>query len=58
MGHTFVVGDEVLNNDISHVIPVRITVFEETVHRAEEQLVVRDRPVLATHRLNKTNNSR
>ena len=50
---TFVVGDKVLNNDISHIVPIRIAVFEETMHCAEKKLVVRDRPVLATQRLSK-----
>ena len=50
---TFLVCDEVLYDDVGHVVPVGITVLVQAVHRAEDQLVVRDRTVLTPHSLHK-----
>ena len=47
----FLVGDEVLDDDVSHVLPVGIALPVEAVHSAEDELVVGNGTVLATHRL-------
>eukprot|EP00916_Digyalum_oweni_P017943 GHVL01029802.1.p1 GENE.GHVL01029802.1~~GHVL01029802.1.p1 ORF type:complete len:141 (+),score=12.37 GHVL01029802.1:206-628(+) len=51
---TFLVGDEVLDDDVGHVVPVGVAVFVQAVHRAEHQLVVRQGSILTPHHLETT----
>lgn len=46
---TFLVRDQMLDNDIGHVVSVGVPVLVQTVDSTEYQLIVRDRPVLAPH---------
>lgn len=48
---TFLLGDQVLHNDIRHAIPVGIAVLVEPVHCAENQLVEGNGAILAAHHL-------
>lgn len=48
---TFLVRDQMLDNDVSHVVSVGVPVLVQTVNSTKDQLIVRDRPVLTPHRL-------
>lgn len=48
---TFLVRDQMLDNDVGHVVSVGVPILVQTVDSTEYQLIVRDRPVLASHRL-------
>lgn len=48
---TFLLSDEVLDNDISHAISVGVAVLIETVHCAENQLEEGYSAILTTHHL-------
>lgn len=48
---TFLVRDQMLDNDVSHVVSVGVPVLVQTMDSTEDQLIVRDRPVLTPHRL-------
>lgn len=48
---TFLVRDQMLDNDVGHVVSVGVPVLVQTVDSTEDQLIVRDRPVLTSHRL-------
>lgn len=51
---TFSFGDEVLDNDIGHVVSIRVAILVEAVNRTEVELVAGDGPVLAAHHLYET----
>lgn len=51
---TFLLGDQVLHNDISHAIPVGVAVLVEPVDCAENQLVEGNGAILAAHHLRRT----
>lgn len=48
---TFLVSDQVLHDDVSHAIPVRIPVLIEPMDSAENQLVEGNGAILAAHHL-------
>lgn len=48
---TFLVRDQMLDNDVSHVVSVGVPILVQTMDSTEDQLIVRDRPVLTPHRL-------
>ena len=48
---TFLVSDEMLNDDIRHVVTEGISVLVETMDRAEDELVVGNGPILTAHHL-------
>ena len=45
------VGDEVLYDDVSHVVSVGVAVFVQAVHYAKDEMVVGNGTVLTTHGL-------
>lgn len=51
-GITFLLCDEVLDNNIGHIVPVGVAVFIEAVDSAENQLVEGDCSILTPHCLN------
>lgn len=51
-GITFVFRDEVLDNNISHVVPVGVAIFVEAMDSAENQLVEGDGSILTPYCLN------
>ena len=51
--HTFLFSDEVLDNDISHVVSVSIAILVESVNCAEDKLVAGEGPILAAQHLDK-----
>lgn len=48
---TFLLSDEVLHNDVSHAVPVGISVLIEPMDCAEYQVVESDGAILATGHL-------
>lgn len=50
---TFLLCDEVLDNDIRHAVSVGIAILVEAVNRAENKLVAGDGPILAAQHLDK-----
>lgn len=48
---TFLLGDEVLDDDISHAVSVGVAVLIQPVHCAENQLEERYSAILTTHNL-------
>lgn len=51
---TFLLGDQVLHDDVGHAIPVGVAVLVEPVDCAENQLVEGDGAILAAHHLQRT----
>ena len=51
---TFLLGDQVLHNDIGHAIPVGVAVLVEPMDCAENQLVEGNGAILAAHHLRRT----
>lgn len=50
---TFLLCDEVLDDDVRHAVSVGIAVLVEAVNRAENKLVAGDGPILAAQHLDK-----
>lgn len=50
---TFLLGDEVLDDDVCHAVSVGIAILVEAVNRAENKLVAGDGPILAAQHLDK-----
>ena len=52
---TFLVCDEMLYDDVGHVVSVGVPVFVQPVYRAEDELVVGYRTVLTANSLRENN---
>lgn len=50
---TFLLSDEVLDNDISHVVSIGVAIFVEAVNCTEDNLVAGNGPILAAQHLDK-----
>lgn len=50
---TFLLSDEVLDNDISHVVSIGIAILVEAVNCAEDNLVAGNSPILTAQHLDK-----
>lgn len=50
---TFLLCDEVLDNDVGHAVSVGVAVLVEAVNRAENQPVAGDGPILAAQHLDR-----
>lgn len=53
LGCTFLLSDEVLDNDISHVVSIGIAILVEAVNCAKYDLVAGNGPILAAQHLDK-----
>ena len=51
---TFLLGDEVLNNDVSHAVSEGVAILVQAVNRAEDQLKEGNGAVLTAHHLHDT----
>lgn len=51
--YTFLLSDEVLDNDISHAVSVSIAILVEAVNCTEDKLVAGDGPILTAQHLGK-----
>lgn len=54
---TFLFSDEVLDNDISHAVPISVAILVEAVNCAEDKLVAGDGPILAGQHLKRRDNN-
>lgn len=50
---TFLLSDEVLDNDISHIVSIGVAIFVEAVNCTEDNLVAGNGPILAAQHLDK-----
>lgn len=50
---TFLLSDEVLDNDISHAVSISIAILVEAMNCTEDKLVAGDGPILAAQHLDK-----
>lgn len=50
---TFLLGDEVLHDDVRHAVSIGVTVFIEAMNCREVKLVAEDGPILAAAHLDK-----
>lgn len=53
LSRTFLLSDEVLDNDISHVVSIGVAILVEAVNCAEDNLVAGNGPILAAQHLDK-----